>query len=106
MKFKLKEFVFCPYCSNLTGPRENLREQVIKAYLKEYQRVGYIRVDGIITNDIFNYTSYKYECDECSKKYTTTESDELSQYNYISKERLQKRNNKINKIYNNSEYHV
>ena len=92
MKFKLKEFVFCPYCSNLTGPRE-------KAYLKEYQRVGNIRVDGIVTNKTFNYISYKYECDECSKKYTTTESDELSQYNYISKERLQKRNNKINKIY-------
>ena len=92
MKFKLKEFVFCPYCSNLTGPRE-------KAYLKEYQRVGYIRVNDIITNDIFNYTSYKYECDICYRKYTTTESDELSQYNYIIEERLQKRNNKINKIY-------
>ena len=99
MKFKIKEFVLCPYCSNLTGPRENLREQVIKAYLKEYQRVGNIRVDGIITNDIFNYTSYKYECDICYRKYTTTESDELSQYNYISKERSQKRNNKINKIW-------
>ena len=99
MKFKIKEFVFCPYCSNLTGPRENLPEQVKKAYLKEYQRVGYIRVNSIITNKTFNYISYKYECDICYRKYTTTESDELSQYNYISKERSQKRNNKINKIW-------
>lgn len=99
MKFKIKEFVFCPYCSNLTGPRENLREQVKKAYLKEYEKVGNIRVDGIITNKTFNYISYKYECDICYRKYTTTESDELSQYNYINGERSQKRNNKINKIW-------
>lgn len=91
MKFKIKEFVFCPYCTN--------HEQVQKAYLKEYEKVGNIRVDGIITNDIFNYISYKYECDRCCKKYTTTESDELSQYNYINGERSQKRNNKINKIW-------
>lgn len=91
MKFKIKEFVLCPYCTN--------HEQVQRAYLKEYEKVGNIRVDGIITNDIFNYISYKYECDRCSKKYTTTESDELSQYNYINRERSQKRNNKINKIW-------
>jgi hypothetical protein len=88
MKFEpCKEFVYCPYCP------------IEKAYLKEYNRVGYIRVNGIRTNDIFDYISYKYECDICSRKYTTTESDELSQYNYLSREKSQKRNNKINKIW-------
>jgi hypothetical protein len=94
MKFEpCKEFVYCPYCPEKAYLKE------YKAYLKEYNRVGYIRVNGIRTNDIFNYISYKYECDICSRKYTTTESDELSQYNYISREKSQKRNNKINKIW-------
>lgn len=84
---ELKEFVYCPYCS------------AEKAYLKEYQRIGYIRENGILSTEMFNYTSYNYECNICSRTYTTTESDELSQYNYLNKEKSQKRNIKINKIW-------